>query len=146
MDAAQPRSTGSTQDCSVRRSAVLNAAGPVRVGAPHGHRKRRCQNSIARTPGRAAATELAGTDGTAQTVNKAATTLLRSTKDEMLLPKMAHWAVVALSQLHAMLDGAAGLLADEAKTVPADDLRALLCNSKQMTINADSRISKAVQS
>ena len=38
---------------------------------------------------------------------------LFGSEDEMLLPKKAHEAVVALSELHAMFDGAAALLADE---------------------------------
>jgi hypothetical protein len=49
----------------------------MRVGAPDWHRKRRRQNSAARSRGRAAAAELNGTVGTAQTVKKAVTTLLR---------------------------------------------------------------------
>ena len=67
-------------------------------------------------------------------------------EDEMLLPKKAHEAVVALSELHAMFDGAAGLLADEAKPAPADELKALLRNLLQMTIIVDELINKAVQS
>ena len=71
---------------------------------------------------------------------------LFGSEDEMLLPKKAHEAVTALSELHAMFDGAAGLLADEAKPAPADDLKALLRNLQQMTIVADEQINKAVQS
>jgi hypothetical protein len=71
---------------------------------------------------------------------------LFGTEDEMLLPKKAHEAVVALSELHAMFDGAAGLLADEAKPAPTDALKALLRNLQQMTIIADEQINKAVQS
>jgi hypothetical protein len=71
---------------------------------------------------------------------------LFGTEDEMLLPKKAHEAVVALSELHTMFDGAAGLLADEAKPASADELKALLRNLQQMTIIADEQINKAVQS
>jgi hypothetical protein len=71
---------------------------------------------------------------------------LFGTEDEMLLPKKAHEAVVALSELHTMFDGAAGLLADAAKPAPADELKALLRNLQQMTIIADEQINKAVQS
>ncbi len=71
---------------------------------------------------------------------------LFGSEDEMLLPKKAHEAVVALSELHAMFDGAAALLADETKPAPADELKALLRNVQQMTINADEQINKAVQS
>ena len=71
---------------------------------------------------------------------------LFGSEDEMLLPKKAHEAVVALSELYAMFDGAAGLLADEAKPAPADELKALLRNLQQMTIVADEQINKAVQS
>ena len=48
---------------------------------------------------------------------------LFGSEDEMLLPKKAHEAVVALSELHAMFDGAAGLLADETKPAPAASSR-----------------------
>ena len=65
---------------------------------------------------------------------------------EMLLPQKAHEAVVALAELHAMFDGAARLLADEAKPTPTDDLMALLRNLQQLTIVADEQINKAVQS
>ena len=65
---------------------------------------------------------------------------------EMLLPQKAHEAVVALAELHAMFDGAAGLLADEAKPAPAAELKALLRHLQQMTIVADEQINKAVQS
>ena len=71
---------------------------------------------------------------------------LFGTEDEMLLPKKAHEAVVALSELHKMFDGAAALLADEAKPAPANELKALLRNLQQMTIIADEQINKAVQS
>jgi hypothetical protein len=71
---------------------------------------------------------------------------LFGTEDEMLLPKKAHEALVALSELHTMFDGAAGLLSDEAKPAPADELKALLRNLQQMTIIADEQINKAVQS
>ena len=65
---------------------------------------------------------------------------------EMLLPQKAHEAVVALAELHAMFDGAARLLADEAKPAPTDELKALLRNLQQLTIVADEQINKAVQS
>lgn len=71
---------------------------------------------------------------------------LFGTEDEMLLPQKAHDAVVALSELHAMFDGAAALLADASKPAPADDLKALLRNLQHMTIVADEQINKAVQS
>ena len=71
---------------------------------------------------------------------------LFGTEDEILLPQKAHEAVVALSELHTMFDGAAALLADEAKPAPADELKALLRNLQQMTIIADEQINKAVQS
>ena len=64
----------------------------------------------------------------------------------MLLPQKAHAAVVVRAELHAMLEGAAGLLADEAKPPPADALKALLRNLQQMTIGADEQINKAMQS
>ena len=57
---------------------------------------------------------------------------LFGSEDEMLLPKKAHEAVVALSELHAMFEGAAALLADETKPAPADELKALLRNVQQM--------------
>ncbi len=65
---------------------------------------------------------------------------------QMLLPQKAHEAVVALAELHAMFDGAAGLLIDETKPAPPDELKALLRNLQQMTIVADEQINKAVQS
>lgn len=65
---------------------------------------------------------------------------------ELLLPQKAHEAMVALAELHAIFDGAAGLLADEAKPAPADEVKALLRNLQQMTIVADEQINKAVQS
>lgn len=65
---------------------------------------------------------------------------------EMLLPRKAHEAVVALAELHAMFEGAARLLADESKPAPAHELKALLRNLQQMTIVADEQINKAVQS
>lgn len=71
---------------------------------------------------------------------------LFGSEDEMLLPKKAHEAVIALAELHAMFDGAAALLADETKPAPADELKALLRNVQQMTIIADEQINKAVQS
>lgn len=71
---------------------------------------------------------------------------LFGTEDEMLLPQKAHEAVVALAELHAMFDGAAGLLADDSKPAPAQELKELLRNLQQMTIVADEHINKAVQS
>lgn len=71
---------------------------------------------------------------------------LFGTEDEMLLPQKAHEAVVALSELHAMFDGAAGLLADDSKPAPAQELKGLLRNLQQMAIVADEHINKAVQS
>ena len=67
-------------------------------------------------------------------------------EEEMLLPQKAHEAVVALAELHAMFDGAAVLLADQAKPALADDLKALLRNLQQMTIVADEQINKVMQS
>ena len=67
-------------------------------------------------------------------------------EDEMLLPQKAHEAVVALAELHAMFDGAAGMLADETKPAPVHELKALLRNLQQMTIVADEQINKAMQS
>jgi hypothetical protein len=66
--------------------------------------------------------------------------------DEMLLPQKAHEAVVALAELHAMFDGAAGLLADDTKPAPEQELKGLLRKLQQMTIVADEQINKAVQS
>ena len=71
---------------------------------------------------------------------------LFGTEDEMLLPQKAHEAVVALADLHAMFDGAAGLLADDSKPAPAQELKGLLRNLQQMAIVADEHINKAVQS
>lgn len=71
---------------------------------------------------------------------------LFGTDDEMLLPQKAHEAVVALAELHAMFDGAAGLLADDTKPAPEQELKGLLRNLQQMTIVADEQINKAVQS
>lgn len=65
---------------------------------------------------------------------------------EMLLPQKAHQAVETLAELHAMFDGAAGLLADQAKPALADDLKALLRNLQQMSLVADEQINKVVQS
>lgn len=67
-------------------------------------------------------------------------------EDEMILPQKAHEAVVTLAELHTMFDGAAALLADEAKSAPAQELHALLRNLQQMTVIADENINKAVQS
>ena len=67
-------------------------------------------------------------------------------EEEMLLPQKAHEAVAALAELQAMFDGATGLLADDAKPAPADELKALLRNLQQLTIVADEQINKAVQS
>lgn len=71
---------------------------------------------------------------------------LFGTDDEMLLPQKAHEAVVALAELHAMFEGAAGLLADDTKPAPEQELKGLLRNLQQMTIVADEQINKAVQS
>jgi hypothetical protein len=71
---------------------------------------------------------------------------LFGTEDEMLLPQKAHEAVVALAELHAMFNGAAGLLADQSKPAPEQELKGLLRNMQQMTIVADEQINKAVQS
>jgi len=71
---------------------------------------------------------------------------LFGTEDEMLLPQKAHEAVVALAELHAMFDGAAGLLADETKAAPDQELKGLLRYLHQMTVVADEQINKAVQS
>ncbi len=71
---------------------------------------------------------------------------LFGTDDELLLPQKAHEAVVALAELHAMFDGAAGLLADDMKPAPEQELKGLLRNLQQMTIVADEQINKAVQS
>ena len=71
---------------------------------------------------------------------------LFGSENEMLLPKKAHEAVIALSGLHTMFEDAAALLADEAKPAPADELKALQRNVRQMTIIADEQINKAVQS
>jgi hypothetical protein len=67
-------------------------------------------------------------------------------EDEMLLPQKAHEAVVALAQLHAMFEGAGGLLADKTKLAADPELKALMQNLNQMTIVADEQINKAVQS
>ena len=64
----------------------------------------------------------------------------------MLLPQKAHEAVTALAELHAMFNGAAGLLADESKPAPDPELKALLRNVQQLTIAADEQINKAIQS
>lgn len=71
---------------------------------------------------------------------------LFGTDDEMLLPQKAHEAVTALAELHAMFNGAAGLLADESKPAPDPELKALLRNVQQLTIAADEQINKAIQS
>ena len=71
---------------------------------------------------------------------------LFGTDDEMLLPQKAHEAVVALAELHAMFEGACGLLADDTKAAPDQELKGLLRNLQQMTIVADEHINKAVQS
>lgn len=71
---------------------------------------------------------------------------LFGTDDEMLLPQKAHEAVTALAELHAMFNGAAGLLADESKQAPDPELKVLLRNVQQMTIAADEQINKAIQS
>jgi hypothetical protein len=71
---------------------------------------------------------------------------LFGSEDEMLLPRKAHEAVVALTELYSMFDRAAGLLADKTMPAPADELKALLQNLQQMTIAADERINKVVQS
>jgi len=71
---------------------------------------------------------------------------LFGTEDEMLLPQKAHEAVTALADVHAMFDGAVGLLSDDSKPAPEQELKALLRNFQQMTIVADEQINKAVQS
>ena len=71
---------------------------------------------------------------------------LLGSEDEMRLPQKAHEAVVALAELHAMFDGAAGLLADETKPAADPELKALMQNLKHVTIVADELINKAVQS
>lgn len=71
---------------------------------------------------------------------------LFGTDHEMLLPQKAHEAVVALAELHAMFEGAAGLLADDTKPAPDHELKGLLRNLQQMTIVADEQINKAMQS
>lgn len=71
---------------------------------------------------------------------------LFGTDDEMLLPQKAHEAVTALAELHAMFDGAAGLLADESKPALDAELKALLRNLQQMIIAADEQVNKAIQS
>jgi hypothetical protein len=55
-------------------------------------------------------------------------------------------AAVVLAELYAFFDGAAALLADEAKPAPTNQLKALLRKLQQMTIAADEQINKAVQS
>lgn len=67
-------------------------------------------------------------------------------EEEMLLPQKAHEAVVALADLHTMFDGAAGLLADDSKPAPDQELKELLRNLQRMTIVADEQINKAIQS
>ena len=67
-------------------------------------------------------------------------------EEEMLLPQKAHDAVKALGELHAMFDGAAQILADESKPAPSAELKALMRNLQRMTIAADERINKTVQS
>jgi hypothetical protein len=71
---------------------------------------------------------------------------LFGSEQEMLLPQKAHEAVVTLAELHAMFEGAAGLLADTTKPAPAAELEALRRNLQQMTLIADEQINKAVQS
>lgn len=71
---------------------------------------------------------------------------LFGTEDEMVLPQKAHDSMGALSELHAMFDGAAGLLADDTKPAPEPELKTLLRNLQQMTIAADEHINKVVQS
>ena len=71
---------------------------------------------------------------------------LFGTEEEMLLPQKAHEAVMVLAELHAMFDGAAGLLANQSKPAPDRELKGLLRNLQQMTIAADEQINKAVQS
>lgn len=71
---------------------------------------------------------------------------LFGTDEEMLLPQKAHDAVVVLAELHAMFEGARGLLADDTKAAADQELKGLLRNLQQMTIVADEHINKAVQS
>lgn len=71
---------------------------------------------------------------------------LFGTEDELLLPQKAHESVGALSELHAMFDGAAGLLADETRPATDPELKELLRNLQQMTIAADEHINKVLQS
>lgn len=66
--------------------------------------------------------------------------------DEMVLPQMAHDAVVALAQLYEMFVGASELLEDPAQLAPDQELKDLLQNFQRMTIAADVQINKAVQS
>ena len=67
-------------------------------------------------------------------------------EDEMMLPQNAHEAVQALAELHSMFGGAATLLADDVKSAPAHELKALLLNLQKLTIVADELINKVVQS
>lgn len=71
---------------------------------------------------------------------------LFGTEDEMLLPQKADVSMGALSELHAMFDGAAGLLADDTTPASEPELKALLRNLQHMTIAADEHINKVVQS
>ena len=75
--AVQLRLTGSTRGCSARRFAVPDAAGPMLVGGPGWRRKRHRRNCAAPSRAHAAAAELTGSIGTAQTVKSAVTLLLR---------------------------------------------------------------------
>ncbi len=67
-------------------------------------------------------------------------------EDELGRPQKAHEAVVALSELPALFDGTAALLADGTKPAPDKELKALLRNLQQLTIAADENINKAIQS
>jgi len=78
--------------------------------------------------------------------NEACVDDLLGPQDAMLLPQKAQQAVASLAELHAMLQGAISLLADESKPAPEVELKSLLRNLQQMTTIADELINKTVQS
>ncbi len=66
-------------------------------------------------------------------------------EEEMPMPQKAHHSLSALSELLAMFDSTARLLADQAAQATAKDLKELLRNLQRMTILADEHINKVVQ-
>ncbi len=71
---------------------------------------------------------------------------LFGSEEEMQLPQKAHDAISALSEVRAIFDGAATMLADETKVASASELKSLLHNLQRLTLAADEQLNKVIQS